>query len=233
MQAYDSVALEADVELGGTDQKFNLLVGRDIQREFQQEPQIVITMPLLEGLDGIEKMSKSLNNYVGITEPPKDIYGKIMSISDALMFRYYELLTDVPLSLLDDWRKEIREETLNPKDLKSRLARLIVADFWGESEAEKAAQEFERVFKQKEVPEELDVHVVDKVKISESKQVHIVDVLEEILGSRGEAKRMIRQGGISIDGDRIEDIELRLDFGEKPDYVLKIGKRRFFKIVVK
>jgi len=115
MQAYDSVALEADVELGGTDQKFNLLVGRDIQREFQQEPQIVITMPLLEGLDGINKMSKSLDNYVGITEPPNEIYGKIMSVSDPLMFRYYELLTDVPLSQIEDWRREIREEKLNPK----------------------------------------------------------------------------------------------------------------------
>jgi tyrosyl-tRNA synthetase len=232
MQAYDSVALEADVELGGTDQKFNLLVGRDIQREFNQEPQIVITMPLLEGLDGVEKMSKSLDNYVGITEAPKDIYGKIMSISDPLMFRYYELLTDITLSELEDWRQEIRGETLNPKNLKSKLAKMIVADFWGEDQAEKAAQEFELVFKQKEVPEELEVHVVDSVKISPgNKQIHIVDVLEEILGSRGEGKRMIRQGGVSIDGNRLEDIEQRLDFANKTEYVLKIGKRRFYKVV--
>jgi tyrosyl-tRNA synthetase len=232
MQAYDSVALEADVELGGTDQKFNLLVGRDIQREFSQEPQIVITMPLLEGLDGIEKMSKSLNNYVGITEAPKDIYGKIMSISDPLMFRYYELLTDITLAELEDWRKEIRGETLNPKNLKSKLAKMIVADFWGEVQAEKAAQEFELVFKQKEVPEELEVHVVDSVKISPgTKQIHIVDVLEEILGSRGEGKRMIRQGGVSIDGNRLDDIEQRLDFAKKTEFVLKIGKRRFYKVV--
>ncbi len=231
MQAYDSVALEADVELGGTDQKFNLLVGRDIQREFQQEPQIVMTMPLLEGLDGVEKMSKSLNNYVGITEPPKDIYGKIMSISDPLMFRYYELLTDVTLSQLEGWRNEIREEILNPKDLKSRLARMIVADFWDKKEAETAAQEFDLVFKQKEIPEDLAVHVVNSVKISESRQAQIVDVLEDIMGSRGEVKRMIRQGGIYIDGDRIDDIELMLDFNKKKEYVLKIGKRRFYKIV--
>jgi tyrosyl-tRNA synthetase len=232
MQAYDSVALEADVELGGTDQKFNLLVGRDIQREFQQEPQIVITMPLLEGLDGQEKMSKSLDNYVGITEPPNEIFGKIMSVSDPLMFRYYELLTDVPLSQIQDWQKEIQEETLNPKDLKSRLAQMIVADFWGEPEAQKAAQEFELVFKQKEMPSDLEVHVVDSVKISESLQVSIIDVLEEILGSRGEAKRMIRQGGIYIDGSRIDDIELRLNFSKKSDYILKIGKRRFYKIAI-
>ncbi len=230
MQAYDSVALEADVELGGTDQKFNLLVGRDIQREFGQEPQVVITMPLLEGLDGVEKMSKSLDNYVGITEPPKEIYGKIMSISDSLMFRYYELLTDVPLSRIEDWLKEIREENLNPKDLKSKLAEMIVADFWGQAEAEKAIQEFERVFKQKEIPTEISEYRVDPGKISGSAEAHIIDVLEEILSSRGEAKRMVRQGGIYIDGDRIDDIDRKLDFRKKSEYILKIGKRRFYKI---
>jgi len=233
MQAYDSVALEADVELGGTDQKFNLLVGRDIQREFQQEPQIVITMPLLEGLDGINKMSKSLDNYVGITEPPNEIYGKIMSVSDPLMFRYYELLTDVPLSQIEDWRREIREEKLNPKDLKSRLAKMIVADFWSEAEAAKAVQEFDLVFKQKEIPSDLTVHVVDPGKISESGEVSIIDILEEILLSRGEAKRMVRQGGIYIDGSRIDNIELKLNFKKKNEYVLKIGKRRFYKIASK
>lgn len=233
MQAYDSVALEADVELGGTDQKFNLLVGRDIQREFQQEPQIVMTMPLLEGLDGVEKMSKSLDNYVGITEPPNEIYGKIMSVSDRLMFRYYELLTDVPLSQIEDWRKEIGEETLNPRDLKSRLAKTIVADFWGEAEAEKAAEEFDLVFKKKEIPSELTVHAVDPGKISGSGEVGIIDVLEEILLSRGEAKRMVRQGGIYIDGNRMDNIECTLNFKKKNEYVLKIGKRRFYKIVGK
>ena len=233
MQAYDSVALEADVELGGTDQKFNLLVGRDIQREFQQEPQIVITMPLLEGLDGVDKMSKSLNNYVGITEPPREIFGKIMSVSDPLMFRYYELLTDVSLSQIEDWQNEIRGETLNPRDLKSKLARMVVADFWGKDEAENAAQEFDLVFKQKEIPSDLEVRVVDSAKISESAEANIVDVLEEILVSRGEVKRLIRQGGIYIDGNRIDDIELKLNFSKKSDYVLKIGKRRFYKIVGK
>ena len=155
MQAYDSVALRADVELGGTDQKFNLLVGREIQREFGQEPQVVITMPLLEGLDGVEKMSKSLNNHVGITEDPFEIFGKIMSISDPLMFRYYELLTDEPLSQIEKWKKEIKKNKINPRNLKARLAGSIVSDFWGQEEAEKATQEFERVFKYKEVPSEL------------------------------------------------------------------------------
>jgi len=229
MQAYDSVALEADVELGGTDQKFNLLVGRDIQREFQQEPQIVMTMPLLEGLDGVEKMSKSLENYVGITEPPNEIYGKIMSISDPLMFRYYELLTDIPVSKIEDWRKEIREEHINPKDLKSNLAKMIVADFWSEEEAESVAQEFERVFKRKEIPE--DIEQID----IPAHPASLVDLLVErnILSSRGEAKRMVRQGGVYLDGIRVEDIESKLDFGKKNEYILKIGKRRFFKLVGK
>ncbi len=229
MQAYDSVALEADVELGGTDQKFNLLVGRDIQREFQQEPQIVMTMPLLEGLNGIEKMSKSLENYVGITEPPNEIYGKIMSISDPLMFRYYELLTDIPVSKIEDWRKEIREEHINPKDLKSNLAKMIVADFWSKEEAESVAQEFEKVFKHKEIPE--DIEQID----IPAHPVSLVDLLVErnILPSRGEAKRLVRQGGVYLDGIRVEDIESKLDFSKKNEYILKIGKRRFFKLVGK
>ncbi len=160
MQAYDSVALRADVELGGTDQKFNLLVGRDIQREFGQEPQVIMTTPLLEGLDGVEKMSKSLGNYVGVTEPPKEIFGKIMSISDPLMFRYYELLTDELLREIERWKKEISEGRLNPRDLKAKLAKAIVADFWEKEEAAKAAEEFDRVFKHKEMPSDIVVRVV-------------------------------------------------------------------------
>ncbi|MDH4217736.1 MAG: tyrosine--tRNA ligase [Candidatus Aminicenantes bacterium] len=229
MQAYDSVALEADVELGGTDQKFNLLVGRDIQREFQQEPQIVMTMPLLEGLDGVEKMSKSLDNYVGITEPPNEIYGKIMSISDPLMFRYYELLTDIPVSQIEDWRKEIRDERTHPKDLKSNLAKMIVSDFWSEEEAESVAQEFERVFKRKEIPKDIEQIDIPAQKAS------LIELLVErnILPSRGEAKRLVRQGGVYLDGRRVEDIESKLDFSKKNEYILKIGKRRFFKLVGK
>ena len=152
MQAYDSVALRADVELGGTDQKFNLLVGRDIQREFQIEPQVVMTMPLLEGLDGVEKMSKSLGNYIGITEPAKEMFGKIMSISDPLMYRYYELLTDVPLSQVEAWKREAGEGKVNPRDLKVALAQSIITDFWGKKEAGEAAEEFDRVHRRREVP---------------------------------------------------------------------------------
>lgn len=233
MQAYDSVALKADVELGGTDQKFNLLVGREIQREFKQKPQIVITMPLLEGLDGVEKMSKSLGNYVGITESPNEIFGKIMSISDSLMFRYYELLTDIPLPEIESWREGIEQEKVHPRDLKSELARMLVKDFWDEKKADKAALEFDKIFKQKEIPSELDIHVVDSLKISDFSEANIIDILEDILPSRGEAKRMVRQGGVYIDGIRIEDLEFKVDFKQKKEFILKIGKRRFYRLAAK
>ncbi len=226
MQAYDSVALEADVELGGTDQKFNLLVGREIQREFKQEAQVVITMPLLEGLDGVEKMSKTLDNYVGITESKSEIFGKIMSISDPLMFRYFELLTDEPLSQIEKWKKEAKEAKVNPKDLKSRLAQSIVADFWSKQEAEKAAEEFERVFKNKEIPSEIEVI---EVKAAATPLIDLM-VEQNIFPSRGEAKRIIRQGGIYLDGQRVEDIGLKIALKEDAERVLKIGKKNFYKI---
>jgi len=226
MQAYDSVALEADVEMGGTDQKFNLLVGRDIQREFGQEPQIVHTMPLLEGLGGVAKMSKSLDNYVGITEPPQEIFGKIMSISDPLMYRYYELVTDVPVTEIEAMQNQAAAGDINPRDLKARLARSIVADFWGEAEARKAAGEFERIFSQREVPTDMEQVEITKDHIS------LLDLLTEnnLLPSRGEAKRMIRQGGIYLDGQRAEDIALELELERHTEVVVKIGKKRFYRI---
>jgi tyrosyl-tRNA synthetase len=229
MQAYDSVALKADLELGGTDQKFNLLVGREIQREFRQEPQVIITLPLLEGLDGVEKMSKTLNNYVGITEPPSEIYGKIMSISDDLMFRYYELLTDEPLSQIEKWKGEVKQGKAHPKHLKSQLAKSIVSDFWGKEEAEKAAEEFERVFKHKEIPSE-----IEEIKLEESETI-LIDLLvsKNIFPSRGEAKRMIRQGGVYLDGERIKDLNLAIDLTEKREFILKIGRRKFYKLMGK
>jgi tyrosyl-tRNA synthetase len=218
MQAYDSVALKADVELGGTDQKFNLLVGREIQREFKQEPQVIMTTPLLEGLDGVEKMSKSLNNYVGITEPPSEIseiYGKIMSISDPLMYRYYELLTDESLSQIEEWKKEVKEEKINPRDLKSRLALSIVTDFWGKEKAKGAADEFERVFKKKELPTDIE-NIEIKVKAGLT-SIPLMDLLVErsIFPSRKEAKRVIRQGGVYLDDRRIEDIAFEIDLSKK------------------
>ncbi|MGB2908188.1 MAG: tyrosine--tRNA ligase [Candidatus Aminicenantaceae bacterium] len=229
MQAYDSVALEADVEMGGTDQKFNLLVGRDIQREFGQQPQIVHTMPLLEGLGGVEKMSKSLDNYVGITEPPQEIFGKIMSISDPLMFRYYELLTDVPLADIEAMRERAATGTAHPRDLKVKLARSIVADFWGEVAAKGAAEEFDRIFTQREVPTDMQEVEIALDRIS------LLDLLTEnnLLPSRGEAKRMIRQGGIYLDGQRAEDITLELELDKQPEIVIRIGKKRFYRITRK
>ncbi|MFW6160020.1 MAG: tyrosine--tRNA ligase [Acidobacteriota bacterium] len=227
MQAYDSVALKADVELGGTDQKFNLLVGREIQREFGQEPQVVMTMPLLEGLDGVEKMSKSLQNYVGITEAPEEMFGKLMSISDELMFRYYELLTDIPLSQIEQLKADIQKGKVNPRDLKTGLARIIVADFWGKKKAEEARMEFDRVFKHKEIPSEVK-------EIPVSQPVYpLVNLLveEKILPSRGEAKRLIRQGGIYLDGQRVDDIDIKIELKTKKETILRIGKRKFFKLV--
>jgi len=239
MQAYDSVALRADVELGGTDQKFNLLVGRDIQREFQQEPQIVMTMPLLEGLDGVEKMSKSLGNYVGITDPAKDMFGKIMSVSDPLMYRYYELLTDVPLTQLEAWKRQAEEGKVNPRDLKADLAKSIISDFWGKEEAEAAALEFDRVHKQKEVPANLEITIVEKIKISDRAEIQVerplINIMMnmEIFLSRGEAKRVMQQGGVYLDGERITNINYQVNVGDGQEHVLKVGNRKFFKFIVK
>lgn len=247
MQAYDSVALKADVELGGTDQKFNLLVGREIQREFRQEPQVIMTTPLLEGLDGVEKMSKTLNNYVGITERPWEIYGKIMSISDPLMYRYYELLTDESLTQIEKWKREVKKEKINPKNLKSKLSMSIVSDFWGKEKAEAAAAEFERVFKGKELPAEIEdieiqvkkVELKAKVKAPKVETrvtvIPLVDLLVErnIFPSRKEAKRVIRQGGVYLGGQRIEDVAFKIDLSKKSDLILKIGKRKFYRIVKK
>jgi len=234
-QAYDSVALRCDVEMGGTDQKFNLLVGREIQREYGQEPQIVITLPLLEGLDGVEKMSKSLNNYVGITEPPNEIFGKIMSISDPLMFKYYKLLTDFPLAQINKWKKDAEAGRAHPRDLKVNLAKSIVADFWGKEAADKAADEFDRVFKNKEIPEDIEeivIHTPDSGKDSEKRPIVDLLVQNQIVSSRGEAKRLISQGGVYLNGKRIDDIGYTIELTGR-EAILKIGKRRFFKLVLK
>jgi tyrosyl-tRNA synthetase len=248
MQAYDSVELRADVELGGTDQKFNLLVGRDIQREYHQEPQVVMTMPLLEGLDGTEKMSKSLDNYVGITEPAKEIFGKIMSISDPLMYRYYELLTKVPMSQVEAWKREAKEGKINPRDLKADLAKSIVEDFWSRKEAGEAAEEFDRIHKNKKTPMDLKVQVIGPAVVAEPGQYAVagvsvdlphtrplLDIMMElkIFPSRGEAKRIIQQGGIYLDGQRIEDINYQVDVGDGREHILKVGKRKFYKFIVK
>lgn len=223
MQGYDSVALRADVELGGSDQKFNLLVGRELQRNYGQEPQVIITMPLLEGLDGVQKMSKSLGNYIGIHESPTEIFGKVMSVSDELMFRYYDLLTDTPAKEIARFKNEIAAGTLNPMAVKIGLAKSIIADFHTKTAAAAAEEEFIRVFRNKETPE-------DAVVLTLAADEALVDfiVRNGILASRGEVKRVHAQGGIYLDNERPESITFILKKGRS--YLLKIGKRKFYKI---
>ena len=223
MQGYDSIALHADVELGGTDQKFNLLVGRELQKSYGQEPQVILTMPLLEGLDGIQKMSKSLQNHVGISERPTEMFGKIMSISDGLMFRYFELLTDVSRGKLEQMQADCQKGTLHPMDLKMRLAQSVIRDFHSEEAAVRAETEFIRVFRQKEIPDEME-------EIRLGKDTPLIDFLMEhrILPSRGEVKRTFGQGGIYLNNQRPESPNQILEMGKS--YVLKIGKRKFFQI---
>jgi tyrosyl-tRNA synthetase len=228
MQGYDSVAMQADVELGGTDQKFNLLVGRELQRDFGQEPQCIITMPLLEGLDGREKMSKSLGNYVGIDEPPQEIFGKLMSISDALMWRYLELLSYEPLATLRQWRREV-EAGRNPREIKVRLAREIVARFHGAPAAERVHAEFERRFRDGALPEDIpDVSVEGT-----DEGLGIAQLLKQagLVPSVSEALRVIAQGGVRLDGERLADKALRIARG--CTVVAQVGKRRFARVTVR
>ena len=223
MQGYDSVALHADVELGGSDQKFNLLVGRELQRHYGQEPQVILTMPLLEGLDGVQKMSKSLGNYIGIHETPSEMFGKVMSASDELMFRYYELLTDVPAKEIARIRKDIENGKRNPMTAKIDLAKSIIADFHSPAAAQAAEEEFIRVFRNKETPEDAQV-------LALAADEALVDfiVRHGILASRGEVKRVHAQGGIYLDNERPAEISVVLK--KDRSYLLKIGKRKFYKV---
>ncbi|MHB1399838.1 MAG: tyrosine--tRNA ligase [Trichloromonadaceae bacterium] len=228
VQGYDSVALQADVELGGTDQKFNLLVGRELQKQEGQRPQSVLTMPLLEGLDGVNKMSKSLGNYIGITEPAKEIYGKVMSISDELMIRYYDLLSDVDLRTLQQVKDGVAGAPggCHPMESKKALARELVARFHGEGAAEQAAAEFVQMFKQKEVPDD-----IAEISFVASEPIWICRLLTEVglVASNGEARRLIQQGGVKLDGEKIADAALEL--APVGEVVLQAGKRRFAKVI--
>jgi len=220
VQAYDSVALEADVELGGTDQKFNLMIGRDLQRSYGQEPQVIMTMPLLEGLDGVNKMSKSLNNYIGITEPPFEIFGKIMSISDELMWRYYELLTDLPSAEIE----KMKNSQENPRNFKVKLAKLIIKDFYSAQLADEAEEEFNRRFVRKEIPEQMEEVFLPRGKYALS------DLLLKtgLAPSKKEAKRLIEQGGVRLNGERISDVKIEIELNEET--VLQVGKRKFLRV---
>src|SRR5262249_4757907 len=224
VQGYDSVALEADVELGGTDQRFNLLVGRDLQREYGQESQVVLTTPLLEGLDGVQKMSKSLDNYIGINEAPNEQFGKVMSISDDLMFRYYELLTEVPL---DDLQK-LRAGRRHPMDAKADLAVRIITDYHGAAAAELAREEFNRVFRKREMPEDIETK-----SISSGLPVRLAKLLASVnlAPSITEAQRLIESGAVHVNGERITDPKAEIT--APGEYLFKVGKRRFLKLLVK
>lgn len=225
VQGYDSVALEADVECGGTDQKFNLLVGRELQRSFDQEPQVVLTVPILEGLDGVNKMSKSLNNFVGVDEEPNEMFGKIMSISDTLMWRWFELLSFLPEDEIKELQASV-EAGMNPRDAKFKLAIEIVDRFHGEGEGEKCKDAFLKRFQKGAIPED-----IEEVSYSlEDESMPLVNLLKEtgMVASTSEASRLIKQGGIKIDSKKVEDPKMLISAGTKQVY--QVGKRKFLKI---
>ncbi len=224
VQGYDSVALESDIELGGTDQKFNLLMGRNLQREFDQEPQVIITTPLLEGLDGVQKMSKSLANYIGITDSANEMFGKIMSISDELMWKYHELLTDLTTSQISNLKSQIKAGE-NPRNLKVALAKLIIKDFHSQTDADAAEEDFTRRFVQKEIPDEI-----------EEKQMatgiyNLAQLLADtsLASSKGEARRLIEQGGVRVNGEKATAANADIAVNAE-GVLLQVGKRKFLRI---
>ena len=225
IQGYDSVALKSDVELGGTDQKFNLLVGRDLQRSYGQKPQVVLTMPLLEGTDGVQKMSKSLGNSIGVFDPANEMFGKIMSISDDLMWRYFELLSQVSAQELETMREQSETGKLNPKNAKINLAKEIVTLYHSPDLAETALREFENVFKKKNLPEDIPVANGwgDELK-------GICNILKDnkMTDSTSAARRLIQQGSVSINGEKVSDVNQELPGNQ--EYLIKVGKKRFLKI---
>jgi tyrosyl-tRNA synthetase len=225
MQGYDSVALKCDVELGGTDQKFNLLMGRHLQREYGIDQQVAIMMPLLEGLDGVQKMSKSLGNYIGIDEDPSEMYGKTMSIPDELMIKYFELVTQVPLEEVRELEKGLRSGAFHPRDVKMKLARTIVEMYHGLEEAKHAEEQFKRVFQQGSLPEEIPQRQWEG-----PNPVNVVDLLHglKLVASKGEGRRMIEQSAVRIDGQKVEDIHAEVEI--KDGMVVQVGKRKFARI---
>jgi tyrosyl-tRNA synthetase len=223
VQGYDSVALRADIELGGSDQKFNLLVGRELQKQADMEPQVILTMPILEGLDGVQKMSKSLGNYIGIDEDPDSMFGKIMSISDDLMWRYLELLSFESLETIESWKKEV-EDGENPRNIKFRLAEEIITRFHDKDQAQKAQQNFIDRFAKNQIPDEMD-------EFSFSKGIKVANLLKDsnLVSSTSEAFRMIKQGAVKIDGEKLTDKDLAPDEGT---LVFQVGKRKFARVTI-
>ena len=229
LTAYDAVALESDIELGATEQKFNMLVHREIQREYGQTPEVVLTMPILVGLDGERKMSKSLGNYVGITEAPGEMFGKLMSISDELMWSYYDLLTDFGPHAILRLREEVRTGTLHPKKAKMELAHNIVAGFHGEDAARKAGQEWDRIFSKREAPEAAPEH---KLVRGQPRRLSALLLELNMAASRSEAERLIKHGGVEIDGQRVDDVKHEVELSRPLKFLLRAGKKKFLRIVV-
>ncbi|HEY1865650.1 MAG TPA: tyrosine--tRNA ligase [Candidatus Acidoferrales bacterium] len=230
LQAYDSVALESDVELGATEQKFNLLVGRDIQREYAQPSQVALTMPILVGLDGQRKMSKSLGNYIGITESPTDMFGKMMSVSDELMWPYYDLVTDRSPAEVAALRDRVADGALHPMDAKMQLAQEIIAGFHGNEAATRAAAEFQRVFRERQAPEEAPVRTLPR---GETRRLTALLVELELAPSRSEAERLLKQGGVEVNGQRVADVKYELDLSQPGEILLRAGKKKFLRVVIK
>jgi tyrosyl-tRNA synthetase len=229
-QGYDSVALEADVELGGTDQKLNLLMARQVQQAYGvKDPQLIMTTPLLEGLDGVQKMSKSLGNYIGITEPPRDIFGKVMSISDDLMWRYYELLTDESLTEITALKAAVARGEQHPRDLKAELARRIVADFHSQADAEEASREFDQLFRDRQRPS--NVPTIEKP----AGAIRLVKLLaaEGLATSVAEAQRLVAQGGVRLNDERVSDVKVEVGAQPGDEALIQVGSRKFLRVIFK
>lgn len=226
VQGYDSEVLKSDIELGGTDQKFNLLMGRELQKNYGQKPQVIITMPILEGLDGVQKMSKSLNNYIGIDDGPNDMFGKIMSISDELMWRYFELLSFKPIAEINAYRESIEKNGANPRDIKFELAMEIIERFHDQAAAEAAKQDFIQRFQKGQLPDEIPEHELDNTKAPWMIGAALKNA--GLVSSTSEAIRMIKQGAVRIDGEKIDNAKLELDLSQP--LILQVGKRKVAKV---
>ncbi len=225
-QAMDSVAIKSDVELGGTDQKFNLLVGRDIQRDYGLEPQVILTMPLLVGTDGVEKMSKSYGNYIGISDSPEDIFGKTLSIPDTLIYPYFELATDISNKELNEIKSRLESGTENPRDLKRQLGRELVRMYYSEDAAKEAQDNFDKIFIKKEVPDDIPELKID---VEPPKNIIELIMLSAFASSKNDARRLVQQGGVTFNNEKITDVNAPLEY--QKENILKVGKRNFLKII--
>ena len=231
MQGYDSVALHADVELGGTDQKFNLLMGRTLQKDYEQSPQVALMTPILEGLDGVHKMSKSLGNYIGVYESPREMFGKTMSIPDEMMIRYFELVTKVPVKEIRKLEKDLAEGSIHPRDLKLRLGLEIVNIYYDEDAARQAKEEFINMFQKNEVPDDMPQHSISELGVDSDGKIELVTliVMVSLAPSRGEARRLIQQGAVKINDEKVIEPQAMIEI--KNEDVIKVGKRKFARFI--